>query len=221
MSTPFPEAGLAFLRDLDANNDKAWFHANKKRYERELKLPGRALVEAINQELEKISPGHVTPAAKAVNRINRDIRFSKDKTPYNVKLWAGFHDRTVPKGASAGFYFGFDLEEAGIGAGAWMPPKEYIAALRAHIASHHDTLEGILAALPSDYGELAGEKYKRVPKPYAPDHPAGEWLKHKGFHIGKKVPLSLVTTNDFVPAVAQAFRELQPLVAFLGEGLIA
>ncbi len=219
MTAPFPVAGLDFLRDLSANNTKAWFQANRKRYERELKLPGRALVDAVNCELSAISPSHVTPAGKAISRINRDIRFSKDKTPYNVKLWAGFHDTTRPKGASAGYYFGFGLDGAGVGAGAWMPPKEFIGPLRAHIAEHHAELEAVLAALPGEYGELDGERYKRVPKPFPPDHPAGEWLKHKGFHIRKELPLELVATEDFVPAIGQAFRELKPLVDFLGAGL--
>ena len=219
MTTAFPVAGLDFLRDLDANNNKEWFHANKKRYEHSLKLPGRALVDAVNGELSAISPSHVTPAGKAISRINRDIRFSKDKTPYNVKLWAGFHDASQPKGASAGYYFGFGLEDVGVGAGAWMPPKEYIGPLRAHIAEHHADLEAILADLPSEYTELKGEKYKRVPKPFPPDHPAGEWLKHKGFHIGRSMPLDVVTTENFVPLIGQAFRELKPLVDFLGAGL--
>ena len=98
-----PEASLAFLRDLDANNDRDWFQANKKRYERDLEAPGRALVEAVNARLEDLSPAHVTPPGKAINRINRDVRFSQDKTPYNVKLWAKFLPSDRPKGLGAGY----------------------------------------------------------------------------------------------------------------------
>lgn len=215
--THFPQAGLDYLSDLAHNNNTEWFRANKKRYEAELKKPARALVAAVNDELARLSPRHVTPPGKAINRINRDIRFSKDKTPYNVKVWAGFHDATQPKGAAAGYYFGFDLEGLAVGCGAWRPPKPQIDHLRAHIAANHGELAQILETL--DMGPLQGEAYKRVPKPWPADHPAGHWLKHKGFHIRAELDPALITSPDLVPEIARQMARLQPLVEFLDHGL--
>lgn len=218
MSFTYPASALAYLNDLAANNDKTWFQANKKRYEKEFKAPNRALVDAVNEELGAIAPQWVTPAGKALNRINRDIRFSKDKTPYNTHVWAGFHREGAAKGSSAGYYFGFDpTGSVGIGCGAWMPPKPYIDNLRAHVAEHHGELRQILDAAGID--ELNGEKYKRVPKPYPADHPAAEWLKHKGFHHGWHTDFARVTDPDLVDIIASRLVALKPLVDFLDRGL--
>jgi uncharacterized protein (TIGR02453 family) len=221
MSYVFPVEGLTFLRDLAANNTKEWFQANKVRYERELKGPARELVAAVNEELARISPDHVTEPGKAVNRINRDIRFAKDKTPYNTKVWAGFHDQTAPKGASAGFYFGFGLEDAGVGAGAWMPQKERLASLRAHFAAHYQRYFAVVEE--QGYAQLfeggQSPRYKRVPAPYAADHPAASLLTLKGVHVSAPLDLGLVTSAELVPTIARYFRKLAPLVALLDEGL--
>lgn len=220
MTTTFPQAGLDFLRDLADNNSKEWFQANKKRYERDFKIPGRALIAAINDELESISPDHVTPPNKAVSRINRDIRFSKDKTPYHTKLWGSFMDASVPKSHGAGFYFGFDLESVGVGCGAWMFPKERLEGMRSYFAATQPEFDALLAA-PSfaAYREISGDAYKRVPKPWPADHPAADLLKLKGIHTRRSFELSTITSPDFVPTIATEFAVMAPFVAYLSRGL--
>jgi uncharacterized protein (TIGR02453 family) len=222
MGYTFPAAGLDFLRDLAANNEKEWFQANKARYERDLKVPTRELVAALNDELVRIAPDHVTDPAKAVNRINRDIRFSHDKTPYNTKVWAGFVNQTAPKGCSAGFYFGFGVDEAGVGAGIWMPPKDRLEALRAHFAAHYQRYYEV--AERQGYAERfvgsQSPRYKRVPAPYAADHPAASLLTLKGVHVSALIDLGLLTSPELVPTIAETFEKLAPLVALLDEGLL-
>ncbi len=217
----FPQASLDFLADLDENNNKEWFQANKKRYEKELKKPARALVDLVNAELELFAPDHVTPAGKAINRINRDIRFSKDKTPYNTHIWAGFHNQTLPKGAGAGYYFGFTTDGFGVGAGCWMPPRDRMTALREHIADNYSEFEAILGdeVFAKTFGPLAGEKYKRVPKPWDADHRAAEILKHKGIHTRAELDPKLVTSPSVVAEISRHLRLLKPLVDFLDVGL--
>ena len=214
-----PQPGLDFLMDLAENNNKEWFQANKKRYERELKNPARALVEQVNAELEGFAPDHVTPAGKAINRINRDIRFSKDKTPYNTHLWAGFHNQTRPKGAGAAYYFGLSADSFGVGAGCWMPPPDRMQALREHIAEHHEQLASILAELEGTFQPLSGTAYKRVPKPWDADHPAAELLKFKGMHTRVELDPALATQPKAVAEIAKHLRLLKPLVDFLEDGL--
>lgn len=219
MTFVFPQEGLDFLEDLALNNERDWFQANKKRYESALKKPTRLLVDAINAELERISPQHVTPAAKAISRINRDTRFSKDKTPYKTQVWAGFHDASRPKGSAAGFYFGISPTGVGVGGGLWMAPRERIGSLRSHIAAHPSELLGILADLEQDYGPAQGEKLKRVPRPWDAEHPGAELLKHKGLFLKRDLGLELATSDQLVPTVARCFEEMLPLVRYLDRGL--
>lgn len=215
----FPEAGLNFLLALSANNNREWFQANKKAYERDLKKPARALVEAVNAELESISPRHVTPAGKAINRINRDIRFSKDKTPYNTNVWAAFLPQDMPKGQGAGFYVGFTADTLGVGCGAWSPDKERLACLRAHFAANLDAWNAMTSG--PDFAFVIGSRdaYKRVPKPYPADHPAAELLKLKGVHFKGELDPKLLTSKQLIPTIAQRFTQLAPVVAFLNQGM--
>jgi len=221
MGYRFPEAGLSFLADLSINNNKEWFHQNKVRYERDLKQPARDLVEAVNGELSRISPGHVTPPNKAVNRINRDIRFAKDKTPYNTKVWAGFSDQGAPKGSSAGFYFGFSLERVGVGCGLWAPDKERLERMRAHFAAHYARYYELAErqGFAKTYQGGQSPRLVRVPKPYEPDHPAAELLKLKGMHVSTELNPALITSEELVPTIGKHFEQLAPLVALLGEAM--
>ncbi len=219
MTVHFPQGGMDFLADLAAHNERAWFQANKKRYEAELKAPSWALVEAINAELAQISPAHVTPPGKAISRINRDTRFSQDKTPYRTQVWGGFHDATRPKGGAAGFYFGISPVGVGVGAGLWMAPKDELGRLRSYIAEHPAQLLAILADLRPEYGEVQGEKLKRVPRPWDLEHPGAELLKHKGLFVKRDLGLELATSERLVPTLAARFRELLPLVRYLDAAL--
>ena len=165
-----PEASLSFLRDLSDHNTKEWFHDNRKRYERELKGPARALAEAINEGLAAIAPDYVTPPNKALSRINRDIRFSKDKTPYNTHIWAAYVKQGVPKYESPGFYFAVRLDGVGIGGGAYMPPRDQQQSLRALIADAHPELTRILATCPST-ATCAARPTSACPSPSPPTTP--------------------------------------------------
>ena len=137
------------------------------------------LADAVNDELADLSPEHMTPPAKAIRRINRDIRFSKDKTPYKTEIWGAYHDGTKTKGHSAGFYFGISPDGVGVGAGLWMMPREKLPGIRSYIAAN-----GAESFSPiSKRSAPQGEKLKRVPKGFDADHPAGELLKHKGLFV--------------------------------------
>jgi uncharacterized protein (TIGR02453 family) len=217
----FPEAGVAFLRDLAEHNDRAWFEANRKRYEQDLKEPVKRLSEAIVGVLNDVDPRHAIDPAKAMGRIHRDVRFSKDKSPYHTHVWFAFPLAGGAKGEGAAYYFGVDPEGAGSGGGCWEPPPEKMAALRGKLAVEHAKLRRIVdaAAFRKRFGELKGEAYKKVPKPYDPDHPAGDLLKLKGVHVHGKIPMKVATSGKLLDTLAADFAMLKPLVAYLDEGL--
>jgi len=221
MGMGFPKGGVEFLRDLGAHNNRDWFQANKKRYEREVKEPAKRLAEAITSVLKKVDRRHAGDPARAVGRIFRDIRFSKDKTPYYTHVWFNFPLANGERQAGAAYYVGIDLEGAGTGAGCWEPPPERMETLRAKLAKQHGAFHKIVddKKFHERFGDLEGEAYKRVPKPYPPDHPAGDLLKLKGVHVHAPVPLKVATSDGFLDVVADDFRLLAPLVAFLDKGL--
>src|SRR5947207_5514614 len=103
MFSGIPKEGVAFLRALSRNNDREWFQPRKEIFESKLKAPMEQLVEAINAELLKFSPDHITDPKKALYRIYRDTRFSKDKTPYKTHIAANFPHRNLVKHAAAGY----------------------------------------------------------------------------------------------------------------------
>jgi uncharacterized protein (TIGR02453 family) len=221
MGRGFPNEGVEFLRDLAEHNNREWFQANKKRYEQELKEPSKRLAEAIAGLLKKIDRRHVIDPAKAVGRIFRDIRFSKDKTPYYTYVWFNFPLANGDRQAGAAYYVGIDTKEAGVGAGCWEPPPDRMQALRAKLAKQHGAFRKIVgdAKFAKRFGELQGDAYKRVPKPFPPDHPAADLLKLKGLHVTSKVPLKVATSDRFLDVIAEDFRLLAPMVAFLDKGL--
>jgi uncharacterized protein (TIGR02453 family) len=221
MGMSFPKAGVEFLRDLAEHNNREWFQANRKRYEQELKEPAQRLAESIVGVLKKVDRRHASDPTKAVGRIFRDIRFSKDKTPYYTYVWFHFPLANEPRYAGAAYYVGVELDGAGTGAGCWMPPPERMDSLRAKLAKQHGAFRKIVddAKFRKRFGKLEGEAFKRVPKPYPPDHPAGDLLKLKGMHVHGKLPLKVATSDGFLDAIAEDFRLLSPMVAFLDKGL--
>ena len=179
------------------------------------------LAPPVNDELADLSPEHMTPPAKAIRRINPDIRFSKDKTPYKTEIWGAYHDGTKTKGHSAGFYFGISPDGVGVGAGLWMMPREKLPGIRNFIAANGAELLSILGDLEVEYGGAKGEKLKRVPKGFDADHPAGELLKHKGLYVQRDLGLDLATSDELVATIGGCFRQMMPLVAFLDRAVEA
>lgn len=217
-----PQATLDFLSDLAANNEKEWFHANKKRYERELKQPTRAFVAALNDRMRSFAPELAKEVPhKAINRINRDIRFSKDKTPYNTHVWAGFGKVGTVKGASAGLYVGLSPESWAVGGGTWKAEKEQVVALRTQVAERHEELAELLSAagVPEIFGPLTGDAYKRVPKPWTAEHPAADWLKLKSMHLRGTSAPEAITRPGFLDAVVERMERLVPVIRWMQAGL--
>ena len=225
MTTEFsglPKAGLEFLVGLEQNNTKDWFQAHRKAWENELKTPMVELVEAINHELQSFAPEYVAPSAKkAISRINRDTRFSADKSPYKTQISAVFPRRGVKKQEAAGFFFGVSPDEIDVVGGAFMPGPPQLQALREHIAEHETTFRSIIGDghLRKLVGELRGEQLKRAPKGFDPDHSAVELLRHKQFYFRCSLKISIATTAKLLPTLIDRFRAMTPFVEFLDQPL--
>jgi uncharacterized protein (TIGR02453 family) len=206
----FPPQAMDFLRDLRANNERVWFAAHKQVYENAIQGPTSAFVDAITPELEALTGASVT--AK-VFRLHRDIRFSKDKSPYNAHLHIGFHN-----GERGGLYFGLEPERLHLGAGAFMFEGPALDHYRAAAADDRDgrKLADLLASLAADGYRIDPPALKRVPAPYPPDHPRGDLLRRKGVTAWREVSDRCVIEGPaLLDATLAAFQRLAPLNAWI------
>ena len=218
----FPAEALQFFRGLARNNNRDWFQPRKPVYDEKVKEPMRALVEALNAELRRIAPAYITEPDKAIYRIYRDTRFSKDKTPYKTHIAASFHGRGYGH-SDAGLYVAMSHKETAIGGGIYMPEPAALLAIRNHIAEHHAELRKILKvrAVRDLFGEMQGDQLSRVPKGFCADHPAADLLRFKYFILYVELPPELATTPQFFTETVKRFRAMQPFLAFLTAPLAA
>src|SRR5579883_2467565 len=177
----FSREALAFLRSLARNNRREWFQQRKEVYETVLKAPILDLIAAINDDFMEYAPEMIAVPSKAMFRIYRDTRFSKNKQPYKTHIAAYFKPGGFVRTSGAGFYFHISAKEVIVAAGAYMPERDQLLAIRNHIAENADELRIILRrpALRKLMGELEGERLSRVPKGFAKDHPAADLLQHQ------------------------------------------
>ena len=219
----FTPRTLAFLRALERNNRREWFHARKDRYEADVRAPMVALVERLAVDFAGFAPDLVASPRASMYRPYRDTRFSANKAPLKTNIGAVFPHRLLPKHEGAGFYVEVAPHHVWFGGGMYMPSSAVLYQVREHIAAKHERLSRIVesAAFKRIYGALDGEQLQRVPRGFAPDHPAGAFLKDKQFLAGCERPAEFAASAGFYRTLLTAFKTLAPLVEFLNEPLVA
>ncbi len=168
-----PEA-LTFLRNLAKHNDREWFQPRKAQFEAELKEPMLAIMRKVTDAMLDFAPNHVRPAEKSLFRIYRDTRFSNDKRPYKTHVAAWWSHQGLEKTSGAGYYFHVSAKEVVIAAGAYMPEKDQLAAIRHWLLDNHAEFRKLLqrAAVRKHFDEFEGNALTRPPKGFPADHPA-------------------------------------------------
>lgn len=219
----FPPEMISFFAGLEGHNKREWFQVRKPLYEEKVKAPMAELVEWVNGELIGFAPDHVNEPKRAIYRIYRDTRFSKNKTPYKTQIGAIFPRRGLPKHGGGGYYFHVSHREVVVAGGAYMPEKEELLAIRTHVAAEFEEFEKLTRArrLRSLFGELRGECLSRAPKGFSPDDPAAAALRHKQWYFSVTLDPELATTAGFGREVIRRFRALKPFVDFLNDPLLA
>lgn len=214
---------LRFLSQLKKNNNKPWFDAHRSDYEgtkKELESFTQNLIDTHGKK----DAGIASLTAKAcMFRINRDVRFSKNKDPYKTNMGA-FINQGGKKSFLAGYYFHLEPGASFVGGGLYMPMPEHLAKVRQEIDYNLDAFKKILKApsFKKIYGDLdRSEEYTltRVPKGYEADNPAAEYLKLKSFVGIHYLDDATICSPKLLKEVTAAFGALQPLVAFLNEAL--
>ncbi len=227
--TGFRPAAFRFFRGLARNNKKPWFEANRPIYEGEVRHPMRALIEAMDVELASVTPEIVGDPRRSMFRINRDIRFSPDKSPYKTQAGCWFYHRDAGKkvgqdadGGGAGFYFHLEPGACFVAGGIWMPARGPLTRIREAIAEHPKALERIVMtpAFRRRFGPLdPSARLTRPPRGFAPDHPAADWLKFQSFTAGAPLTDAQVGSRRLVATLRRDFERLAPLVRWLNGAL--
>jgi uncharacterized protein (TIGR02453 family) len=217
----FPEEALTFFRGLERNNRREWFQPRKPVFDEQVKRPMLELVAALNSEIQRFAPMHVTEPESAIYRIYRDTRFSKDKKPYKTHVAAYFPRRGMDRHTASGYYVGISHKEVAVGGGLYMPTPEILRAVRNRIAERHAEFRKLLQSKPLGklLGELHGEQLSRVPKGFAADHAAADLLRYKQFFFYIELPPDLATSRTMQGEIRKRFEVMAPLVDFLNAAL--
>jgi uncharacterized protein (TIGR02453 family) len=218
----FPREGVALLRALKKNNKREWFQPRKEIFDQHVKAPMEQLVDALNGHFVRFAPQYITDPRKAIYRIYRDTRFSKDKTPYKTHIAASFSRAGMERHISAGYYFSVAPDEVEVAAGIYMPGPEELRSIRNHLAEHHEEFRKILRAstLRKLMGELWAQQLSRVPKGFSPDHPAADLIRYKHWTLfDTRLDPALVVTPQLLPELVKRFQAMAPFVEFLNRPL--
>jgi uncharacterized protein (TIGR02453 family) len=219
----FSKKAMKWFRDLKKNNDRDWFNEHKPIYEAEVKEPMIQLVESVNAFLVDKMPAYAADVPKkAIFRIYRDTRFSKDKTPYKTYTSAVFHRRSLTNSKSSGFYFAVSPKCIHIAGGCYMPSNEELLAIRTRIASEFEDFQRVFQSkkLTNLMGEMGGDSLKRIPKGFDKEHPAEHLLRMKQFHFGVELDAALATSPKLEKEITKRFLVMGPFVDWLHEPLI-
>lgn len=210
-----------FFKDLAANNHKEWFHANKKRYETSVKKPFSAFVEVLIAEIQKHDPELQVEVKDCLSRINRDIRFSKDKTPYNLNCTAfvsrgGKKDKSIP-----GIFLRFSPEEVGIMIGCFGLSKEQLLGVRTTIQNDLPKFQAVYSdpGLAGKFGVLKGEEHKRIPPEFKDTHAVEPLIARKQFYMVALKDPGLLSQEGLLEEIMDHWHTARPLNEYLMEAI--
>lgn len=211
---------LDFLEKLKANNNREWFQANKSFYDdaraefEECIAVLIPVVRGIDPDVDVVSP------KECLFRIFRDVRFSKDKSPYKTNFGA-FIAKGGRKGPYAGYYVHIEPGASFVGGGAYMPESQYLKAIRQEIFENTDEYKKIVegAAFRKFYGGMYGEKLKTAPKGFPKDFPDIDLLKNKHYAVTHRVDDEFWFSGSLVDDVSEMFSALYALNRFLNNAI--
>lgn len=219
----FGTALLSFYAELALNNEREWFEANKKRYEQEVRAPALAFIRAMAPRLAKFSK-HFIASDKLVGgslmRIHRDVRFSREKTPYKANLGVQFRHASGKDVHAPGLYFHVDNDGVFLGAGLWHPEADALAKIRKHIVNQSAAWKKARDhAKFTAHWQLSGDSLSRPPRGFDKDHPMIVDLQRKDHIAVCSLSHADIVGPELVDLVAERIAATRPYVAFLCKAL--
>ena len=215
----FTPKTFAFLRDLEANNNRPWFKERKDVYDSVIKEPALDFIEDFATPLAKISKYFLAdPSLQggSLFRIYRDTRFGTDKTPYKINTGVHFRHFRAKDAHAPGFYLHIQPAENFMGVGLWRPETKVAYQIREHIDGHQaEWKKATRSKRFTDVYALQGDSLSRPPKGYDEDHPLIDDLKRKDFIASTRLSQRAVTNSDFMQTFTDNCKRAVPLMKFL------
>ena len=218
MNTTISKEGFDFLKQIKKNNNRDWFNAHKDLY----LVSHENVIGFANGLLELLSKQdniETVSGKKSLYRIYRDIRFSKNKTPYKTH-WGGFLTRATQQ-LRGGYYFHIEPDNSFVGGGFWQPNSEDLKRIRFSIAADDSELREVLSdkKFKKTFGELMGDQVKTAPQGFKKDHPSIDLLRFKQFLVMKKYTDKEVLDKGFANEVVKTFTVMRPFFDYMSEVL--
>jgi uncharacterized protein (TIGR02453 family) len=217
----FSEETLAFLRELPKNNNKEWFDTNKVTYKKEVETPFKTFISDLINGLQPYIPELYVEAKQCVFRIYKDVRFSKDKTPYKNHVSAmiskgGRKDKTTP-----GAYIQFSGDDIRLYSGCFELTPKQCEQIRMSIYKNPDSFNAIIndPLFVKTFGEVRGEKYKKIRSPYLKSAEIQPLLLNKSFYYYKKYKPESALSSELLETVVNDYRQAIQINEFLREAL--
>lgn len=219
----FTIEGMVYLDELDKNNSRDWFHENKSRYEDLIRTPALKFIHDMENELNHISPHFLATAKKvggSLMRVHRDVRFSKDKTPYKTNVGIQFRHEMGRDVHAPGFYLHIEPGDCFIGVGIWRPDSDALGKIRDSIIERDKVwLDAINDKAFKKNFELSGESLKTAPRGYNKMHPLIKDLRRKDFIAISTVDEKEVLSKNFKDHIIKRFTEAELYMQFLCKSL--
>ena len=205
---------IAFQKKIQKNNNREWFHANKKDYEasnEELKSFTRQLTDEMNEH------DHLDESGTKIFRIYRDVRFSNDKTPYT--LHRSFSMKRATDALRGGYYMKIQPGNSFLIGGFFGPEAKDLLHIRKQLQQEPEALRKILASkgIKSFFGDLIGEQVKTTPKGFSKDDPAIDLIRYKGFMLKHDFSDQDVIKDDFAKKASEGFKKMRPFLDYMSD----
>jgi uncharacterized protein (TIGR02453 family) len=224
MTAHFDASLFAFLRELEANNDRDWFNANKARYVQSIQEPALAFIFDFAPRLARISP-HFTADARVVGgslfRIQRDTRFSPDKTPYKTNTGVHFRHERAGDVHAPGFYLHLERSACFAGVGIWRPRAPLANLIRQAIVDHPDAWQTATrtVSFTAAWSLHSDEMLQRVPRGLHPSESLADDIRMKSFTAEHRLTQKSVVSPGFIDEYEALCRDAMPFMAFLCDAL--
>lgn len=227
----FGPGAFAYLKGLKKNNRRDWFEPRKPELQREVLGPLRAVAEELDVRFAKLAPEYEANPKRSLFRIYRDVRFSKDKSPYKTHAAMWVYHRMPGRGVGkeidggAGFYLHIEPGASIVAGGLWMPPRHLLARVRDRLVEDLAGFKRIISApaFRKRFGGLTddepGVKLTRMPRGYSEDHPAADWLRFNSFTVSADYTDKQMLAPDLIDRAMADYRLMLPLNRWLNEAL--
>jgi uncharacterized protein (TIGR02453 family) len=220
----FVSGTVKFFSGLKRNNNREWFESYREKFNSDVLFPAQEFVIVMGELLKTISPGIIAipKTDKSIFRLHRDVRFSKDKSPYKTNLGILFWEGDRKKMECSGFYFHIEPGYLFLGAGLYMFSDALLKKYREIIYNPENAkeLDFVMKKLKKKGYETGGRTYKKVPRGFDPEYPYSDYLLYNGFYVyTDKIDLKDLLKEDIVKFTFKKFKEMLPVHRWLVENI--